>query len=279
MTETAEPRVFQVRNDIGVVCQRIAPADIPEHNHTVWQIAILGAFASTRASWHTATGQQLSKHLLGEQSVVIPAGMPHAAHWQLEAELLCFFLTPTFAIQVAHESLTTDEIELTEQYGITDPLIQHLGLALKTEWMQFNTLSNLYLESIATVIAVHLIRNYSTQPPKSQPSRGGLSKPKLLQVLEYIQEHLGQELTLTQLAAVVHLSPHYFARSFKQAMGMSPHQYILNSRIERAKFLLSKQHLSITAICNDLGFQSQSHFTEVFRKQIGITPGRYRKKL
>lgn len=264
---------------LGVICQRLAPIEIPEHDHTIWQIALPGMTASIQTAWHTATGRQHSKQVVGDQIVIIPANQPHAAYWHAEADIMCFFIHPQFATQSLQDSLKTDSIELVEQYGICDPFIQQLGRAVQTEFQMTPVLDRLYLESVTTVLAVHLIRQYSTNINSLCKGSVELPPPKLAQVIDYIHAHLRQDLTLSQMAGVAHLSPHYFARSFKQTVGLAPHQYVRHQRIEAAKRLLAQRWRTIGAIAQELGFRSQSHFCEVFRKHTGVTPTTYRKQL
>jgi AraC family transcriptional regulator len=106
-----------------------------------------------------------------------------------------------------------------------------------------------------------------------------LSKYKLRQAVNYINEHLDQNLTLAEIAAAVRMSPNYFASLFKQSTGLTPHQYVMKCRIEKAKQLLHHQQLTLVEICQEVGFTSQSHFTRVFRQHTKTTPKAYRKAL
>ena len=97
--------------------------------------------------------------------------------------------------------------------------------------------------------------------------------------IAYINERLDQNLSLAEIAAVVQMSPHYFASLFKQSTGLAPYQYVTQCRIEKAKQLLRQSDLAIVDICQQVGFQSQSHFTNVFRRYTTITPKTYRDSL
>lgn len=93
----------------------------------------------------------------------------------------------------------------------------------------------------------------------------GLPKRKLNRALTYMA-HLDQDISLKELADLVGMSSHYFACLFKQSVGLSPHQYLIDCRIKRAKQLLRERELPIVEICQIVGYQSQSYFTKVFRK-------------
>jgi AraC family transcriptional regulator len=96
-------------------------------------------------------------------------------------------------------------------------------------------------------------------------------------VKEYINNHLHQDLKLEKIAAIAQLSPYHFLRLFKQSMGVTPHQYILQCRIEKAKFLLQQSQLSITEIANQVGFCDQSHLTRCFKQSLGVTPKQFQQ--
>lgn len=96
-------------------------------------------------------------------------------------------------------------------------------------------------------------------------------------VTEYITEHLHQDVKLIELAAIAQMSPYHFLRLFKQSMGLTPHQYILQRRIEKAKCLLQHSKLSIAEVAANVGFCDQSHFTRYFKRIIGVTPKQLRQ--
>jgi AraC family transcriptional regulator len=101
----------------------------------------------------------------------------------------------------------------------------------------------------------------------------------LQRVRDYIEAHLDDDLSLTVLADVACLSPHHFSRSFKQAAGVGPARYVMGRRLERAKTLLRRTREPLAVIAQDTGFADQSHLTHMFRREIGVTPGRFRAEL
>jgi AraC family transcriptional regulator len=103
-----------------------------------------------------------------------------------------------------------------------------------------------------------------------------LTQVQLQQALDYIHTHLDQELLLEKIAAVIHISPTYFASLFKQATGISPHQYVIQQRVEQAKLMLLKTDLAIADIALQVGFSSQSHLTQQFKRLTGMTPRQVR---
>jgi AraC-like DNA-binding protein len=109
--------------------------------------------------------------------------------------------------------------------------------------------------------------------------RPPLPGSRLRRVTDYVKQNLDKDLTLAELAAVVYMSPSHFARLFKCSTGLSPHRLVIRQRIARAEAFLATQESSIAQISRMAGFRTPSHFTTVFRRVLGTTPGAYRKAL
>jgi AraC family transcriptional regulator len=137
----------------------------------------------------------------------------------------------------------------------------------------------LYVEGLASALAVHLLRSSGLSRRSPIPHKGGLAPRQIRRVLDYIEAHLTDELGLVELAAIVELSPNYFGEAFRISTGRSPHRYVMERRIERARALLWDGDRPIPDIAYAAGFSSQSHFTANFRRVTGLTPGRFRRSL
>lgn len=209
---------------------------------------------------------------------ITPAQMPFFARWDSEDHYLKIRLASLFIQRVAREALEmdSDRLELLPQARIRDPQIEAIGLMLLSELQQGYAANKLYVESLANVLAVHLIRQYMTARSQPVMYEGGLPQRQLLQILDYIDAHLHQEIKLADLASLLRMSQFHFSHQFKQATGISPHQYLLQQRIERAKQLLKQSNHSIADIALTCGFNSHSHLSKQFRQLTGTTPKAYR---
>jgi AraC family transcriptional regulator len=188
-------------------------------------------------------------------------------------------LHPRLLTQALEETADREDIELTEQWNLSDRHIASTLLALRADLEDGLPAGRLYGESLGTALAVYLGRRYATRPVNSQPARGGLPTYRLRRVLDYITAHLDRDLSLAELAETAGLSPHHFAELFRQRMGTTPHRYVLEQRIERAKRLLRDRARTVLDVTLLTGFQNQSHFAQVFRRAVGVTPTRYRREL
>lgn len=185
-------------------------------------------------------------------------------------------INPTLGKQLRQKVATANNIELIPNTTIHDPLIDGIVFALKDELESGGTWGSLYVEQLANTLAIHILRKYCVKKSKISTYKDGLSTYKLQVVIEYIDAHLDEEIKLVGLAELVDMSQYYFAQLFKQSMGITPYQYVLQQRVERAKQLLKYQDMAITDVALSCGFANQSHFTKHFRKLTGITPKTYR---
>ena len=134
------------------------------------------------------------------------------------------------------------------------------------------------MESSCEFLAHHLIYRYSNLSPTPPRSMGGLSSRRLKLVLEYIEDTLGQPITLRELAALAGVSARHLERAFRQSTASSPHAYVMDRRLHRARgLLINHPELPIEQIALRLGFSSSSHFSSAFRRQTGLTPTDFRK--
>lgn len=194
-------------------------------------------------------------------------GPTHRIAATLDARLLTNALEET-----AHEA----EIELIEHWNLTDPNIMAVLLAMRTDLDAGSPAGPMYGDSLATALAVYLLKRYAVRPCVPVAYRGGMPRYRLKRVINYIDANLSGDLALAQLATVAGMSPHYFTELFRQSTGRAPHQYVLMRRIDLAKERLRDPRRSVIEAGLESGFQNPSHFARVFRKWVGITPSDFR---
>lgn len=213
-----------------------------------------------------------------EDIAIIPAGISHRCNWDSTSQFTIVAIDPIVLQQVGQDWVNCDRIELIPHFMTEqDALLQGIISALKAEVESEKIGGYLLVDSLKTTLAIHLLRKYCTTQPKLSTYANILSQIQLHQVTEYIDAHLNQKVKLIDLAAIVQISPYHFLRLFKQSVGTTPHQYILQCRIEKAKHLLNKSELSIADIAHQVGFGDQSHLTRYFKRIVGITPKQLQK--
>jgi AraC family transcriptional regulator len=212
---------------------------------------------------------------------VVPAGTPGRWRWSGRLDALQTYLEPGLVARVAAEAFGLDPARLTVPPldGLDLPQLRAAMLAVDAELTAGGAGGPLAAESLANVLAVHLIRHLLA-PRRPTPRRyGTLPRGRLRAVVAYVEDHLDAGPTLGQLAAVARLSPYYFARQFERATGLPPHQYVILRRVERAKQLLQTGgDFSLAEVAAHSGFSDQSQFSRHFKRIIGVTPGQFRTR-
>jgi AraC family transcriptional regulator len=189
------------------------------------------------------------------------------------AEVLFVALDPLFLSQTA-ESLEVypDRVELIEQQRQTDATLSHIALALRAAVRTGRLGERIYGESLATALAVHLLRDYAGATVETRDPRGRLSREQLMRAVDYIEAQLHEDLTVAAIAHAIHISPYHFSRLFKRTTGQAPYQYVIGARAKRAKSLLQSGRFSIKEVAYEVGFADQSHLTYYVKKFYGVTP-------
>jgi AraC family transcriptional regulator len=211
---------------------------------------------------------------------LVPAGSPVWARSSGHKDELHVFLKADLVTGVAAETFGLDPVRLAVPPldALDLPQLRAAMWAVDAELTAGGAGGRLAAESLANVLAVHLIRHVLSPRQPARRRDGTLPRARLRAVFEYVEEHLEAGPTLEQLAAVAHLSPYYFARQFKRSTGLPPHQYVIARRIERAQQFLQGGDLSVGEVAARTGFSDQSQFTHHFKRLVGVTPGQFRTR-
>jgi AraC family transcriptional regulator len=195
-----------------------------------------------------------------------------------EMESISISLDPNFVACTAHEIWDADRVELILTMGTFDPLIYGIGISLKAEIESGAPTSSLYIDSLTNTLAAHLLRKYTSRTDPQTLLGDRVLQHNFTQVINYIEAYLEQQIELEQLAQIAGMSRFYFCRLFKESVGLTPHQFVIKRRIERAKQLLSSSKLSIAEIALACGFANQDHLTRYFKRWTSRTPGVFRQQ-
>lgn len=205
-----------------------------------------------------------------------PADRPIFLCWTSSPRVLVIAMEQSFIDHVVSDAFNGNEPVLRTLIGIRNPVIESMAVAWRQELAERGGSGRLYIEGLGSALAVHIFRAYGEGLSQSPPVTGGLGALRLRRIADYMEAHLAEDVSLLDLAGVAGLSTHHFSEAFKASTGTSPHRYLIEQRIHRAKELLLGADHSIVEIALAVGFASHSHFTDNFRKLTGITPSRFR---
>ena len=251
-----------------------APSYWPEESHS--QIEILVPLEQVSATLTLPRAE----HLLNQgHACIIPPQEPHKLQLQRSGELMMIFLERPFVGQAIRSILLSPNWHIKNRHVVSDHVIQFVAENLRTKLSESGAMTQLYCKTLAQLLAIHLIEQYSDATLIPMPLKPGLASSKLAPVLGHIHSNLDSELKVAALAEMVGLSSPHFCRIFKKSTDLSPHRYILLQRIDRAKELLKRTDMSLSDIALQCGFYDQSHFSLQFRNFTGMTPRAYRQEL
>jgi len=214
-------------------------------------------------------------------TLVLPAGLAYEARWEGRERLKVFHAhpEPSFVGEVAAEAGADPEhLEILPRLLLRDERLERLALSFLAELEGGGLGGELYAESLARALAVQLLRGHSSLGERARRKvtrepEGGLSKRALGRAFDFIGDNLSGEISLADVAGAAGYSPRHFSRLFRESTGLSPHQYVIRGRVERAKGLLLGG-MPAGQAARAGGFHDQSHLTRHFKAVLGVTPGR-----
>jgi AraC family transcriptional regulator len=212
---------------------------------------------------------------------VHPADTPVRWEWDTRLSFTMMSLDPEYLNKVAQDTfdMKPAQVRLKTVEGKRDPVITSIAGTLIREVMTGDAGSRLYAESLANLLSVHLLRNYTDSPQPVEASRH-LHQPRaVVQALNFMHQNYAADVSLSDIAAVAHLSTYHLTRVFKKATGMTPHQYLVQVRVNSARALLTAGagNRSLAEIAAAVGFADQSHLTRHFKRILGVTPKQLRQ--
>jgi AraC family transcriptional regulator len=230
-----------------------------------------------RVSRRGPVGVQVSEMDVGALSI-IPAG--HAYTWRTEGAIdYAHIYIPQGRLARAREAISSGagrEARLLDRVGVNDPLLRSLFEEILSQ-VEVGDSDGLYVDCLFDALLGRLLHAHADVTMASTRTRNALPPRRLAAVLDHIEAHLGEGISLEDLAAVAQLSPFHFTRAFAQTTGRTPHAYVVERRLEAAKVLLKEGDLSIEAVGRRCGFANPSHFSTRFRRAEGVTPRAYRR--
>ncbi len=213
---------------------------------------------------------------------LVPVKSELFARWETPKENFLFALSPERLQQLAIAEFDQQTVDLElPGPGHVDHSALRLAKMLDSEFtrIRHSAPNELYVDSLITVFATHLLRNYSPLGRQKIPRRQGGFPPKVLaRVIDFIHAHMAEKINLVELATVAGFSPSHFTRAFRQSTGQAPHEFILSLRLREIERLVTSGNMPLSEVARRTGFSSQSHMTAAMRQSWSITPGELRRE-
>lgn len=257
----------------GIVLERhtVSSVEVPEHSHgsLCMHLQLRG---NVEMEWW-CNGKNAVETPRSGSMILLPAGTRDRLRWEGTSERLIVSVSPAHMQHAVAQAGLGESPEIAMHWHLQDDglrvLLAEMGREAEAGWPA----GSLYGDLLGMSLVQLLLRRYAVTPVALDHVQGGMPLPKLRRVLEFAEEHLHTDIRLEQLAAEAGLSAFHFARLFRESTGVTPHQYVLEQRIARAKFLLRLGKQTIAEVAQETGFSSATNFIRSFRGRVGVTPG------
>ena len=250
----------------------LAESYLPRHLVTV------GSARRFSAHWLDGPTVDIHEKSSPDMVCIFPAMQPYRASWDADAAIFVE-LSPELVDEAKRYLGRDGRTVLRAGLAADDHFIPPLAEALVDLAARKEPATRLLAESLGLTLATHVVQAHAASEAHAAKPSGPLAPDKLRLLKEFIDANLDSTVSLGDLATQVDMSVFHFARSFRQTTGTAPHQFVMRRRIERARELLRNPDPSVADVALRCGFSQQSHFSEVFRRIVGVSPREYRATL
>ncbi len=251
--------------------------ELPEHTIIDHRLAItLGNSAipfehREKGTWKPVSLHPGSFNMQNHGDIGIP-------RWMEDYQFLAIAIKPRYYEKILPNT-NYRELEFMTQRGTLDKNVILFTKLFQNELLKNSGYGKLYRDTLGMAFATYLLNQYATGGKKIKNPTGKLFGIQTKNILDYVMSNLYQDLSLQSLSQLVHQSPYHFAKVFKNTTGLSPHQFVLKLRLEKASELIRLKKISLTEIAHAIGFYDQSHFTNSFKRFYGVTPRQFYKSV
>lgn len=254
---------------------RHGPVAIPEHEHATFCLQ-LQTSGPVDMVWHSSGKSGRITSTAGNLILLTP-GTRDSVLWLGASDRIVASIHPYLLRNAAHDLGLREASDFDNHWSLQDEQLRLLLTEMNREMDDGWTMGPLYGDLLSMSLSMALIKKYGGTSTVPALLKGGLSRAHLNRVLDYIHENLDRDLRLPELSGLTGLSMFHFARSFRESLGLTPHQYVINTRVESAKSMLMRAEWNIEQIASATGFSDGSQLSKVFRKIAGVSPSQWRR--
>lgn len=263
----------------GLVVEQhtLEQGELPEHIIVDHRLAITTGLSTIpfeyreHGKWNSLALRPGSFNMQNHGDLGIP-------RWLERYHFLAVAIKPKYYENILPKS-NHHQLEFITQRGAMDKNVILFANLFQIELSQNNIPRKLYRDTLSIAFATYLLNQYATGGKRIKTPKGKLFGIQTKSILDFVMSNLYKDLSLESLSELVHQSPYHFAKVFKNTTGLSPHQFVLKLRLEKAGELIRAGKLSLTEIAHSIGFYDQSHFTNSFKRFYGVTPRQFLKSL
>jgi AraC family transcriptional regulator len=254
---------------------RLDAVAIPEHEHSTFCLHLQSS-GPVEMDWYSAGRSGRLKTGAGNLIFLTP-GTRDSLLWHGPSNRIVVSAEPSLLSHAAEQLDIRGSCDFENRWSFQDEQLALLLTEMEREMNSGWPMGSLYGDLLGLSLSIALIKKYGRTSSMPAAQKGGLSRPHLRRVLAYIDESLDRDIRLQELATLTDLSIFHFARSFRESVGSTPHQYIVTMRLQKAKTLLMLPEWNIQQIASATGFADSGHLSKIFRKNTGVSPTAWRR--
>lgn len=260
---------------VSVYCDRQGPNAWPEHRHEAVKLLITSEAAECRVTWWEHGGRRVRRALHGREVWIMPSGIRHAEHWLHEADMIVLYLSAGWLGQFEPGLITGVAVESVEAMTLCDPLIGGLTRELRSHCVIKGRQHPGQVMALGQCLAARLLHGLASRREGPPGVCRRLGQEAMRRVAAFVEDRLGERILLADLAREARLSPGHFGVLFKATMQLTPEQYILRMRLNRARLLIETGAYTVGQVAHRTGFADHSHLTVQFHRLFGAPPKAY----
>jgi len=258
--------------DLRVYCNRQAPTRWLEHEYSDGLILIALADAEGVVSWHGEKSKTNHRTIKGGEHWFVPPGVKQGIHWKLEAKVIILYLSPDLMKFLGFKWGRTVAFYSTPALILRDPLVGLLEQRLG-EYCDHHPVSEAaQIIALGQCLSARIINGIKLSRKQPVKVKRKLGTETMRRVVQFVDENLGEKILLASLAREARLSSNHFTVLFKATMEMTPEQYVLRTRLLRAKTIIMKGAHTVGEVAHLTGFSDHSHLSVQFKKLFGSPP-------
>jgi len=250
--------------------------ELPEHEHSSYCLSLhLGG--PIEQEWWSGGRNGIESYRTGSMALISP-GTHHRTYMNRPSHQLILSFEESHLLRAAREIGKT-RVNVASRLRFENRQLHLLMSEFQREMESGWETGAIYQEHLGLLFSIALIQKFNECTAALPIVKGGMTRVRLQRVLDYIAANSHRDITLTDLAEVADLSRFHFARLFRLQMAMTPHRYLMDWRLERAKALLRLDTSMVADIALETGFRSTGHFSRAFRRCVGVSPTEWKRQV
>jgi AraC family transcriptional regulator len=261
---------FSPWNGLVVETHSVGAIEVPEHQHPTLCLH-LQTKGQVEMQW-SCDGKEDKQTMSAGSLILLKPGAKDTLKLSRPSYRTIVSIEEPLLSRASTELEMRGELSFQNRWIFEDKQLRLLLMEIEREMEENWIMGPLYGDLLGMSLSLALVKKYGHVALPRQHAQGGLSRARLLRVLDYINDNSHRDVRLSELAEVAETSRFHFARLFRECMGVPPHQYLMQQRIEKAKLLLRTPRHNVNRVAAATGFTNASHFAKAFRRIVGVSP-------